>query len=97
MADKLGITSSYLSAIENGKRDVPKDFVQKISSLYNLTEEEKARLQKAYEKTLNIVVIDVKDIDDTKRELALKFARSFSSFDDETSKKYLNFLNQEAR
>ncbi|KHF28295.1 Helix-turn-helix domain protein [Anoxybacillus sp. BCO1] len=29
MADKLGVTSSYLSAVENGKRNVPQDWVEK--------------------------------------------------------------------
>ncbi|MDR2654010.1 MAG: helix-turn-helix transcriptional regulator [Mycoplasmataceae bacterium] len=38
MARKLGISSAYLSAIENGKREIPSDFVAKLTKLYSLDE-----------------------------------------------------------
>ena len=30
MANKLGVTVSYLSAVENGKRDIPDEWLDKI-------------------------------------------------------------------
>ena len=36
MADKLGIKSSYLSAIESGNREIPPALTELICSKYNL-------------------------------------------------------------
>lgn len=36
MANKLGISVSYLSSIEVGKRNVPEDFIEKIEQIYNV-------------------------------------------------------------
>ena len=37
MAEKLELSSSYLSAIENGKRNVPKNFDAIVFKNYDLT------------------------------------------------------------
>lgn len=36
MANKLGISASYLSAIETGKRKAPKDLIEKIENIYKI-------------------------------------------------------------
>lgn len=48
MAEKIGITGSYLSLIELGKRNIPKDAVSKIIKHYNLTDNQKLELKKLY-------------------------------------------------
>lgn len=40
MADKLGITHSYLSAIGHGKRKIPKDLPAKLIQHYKLSQED---------------------------------------------------------
>lgn len=47
MAQKLGVTSSYLSAVEHGKRRVPIVWIDKIAGYYKLTEQQLAELNKA--------------------------------------------------
>lgn len=37
MANKLGISASYLSAIETGKRKTPDNFVSNIEKIYKIT------------------------------------------------------------
>src|SRR6185312_3749392 len=44
MARKLGVTPSYLSAIENGKRTIPADWAEEIAKLYKLTPEQMTEL-----------------------------------------------------
>lgn len=39
MADKLSVSSAYLSAIELGKRNIPQDMLYKIANIYNLSED----------------------------------------------------------
>ncbi len=47
MASRLDISSSYLSMIERGKRDIPDDFTDKIAETYGLTLEERFALIEA--------------------------------------------------
>ena len=95
MADKLKVTSSYLSAIENGKRTVPANFVGEIISLYELSEKRQEDLRLSYDNTLKTVSLDLDGKKFAKRELALKFARSFEDMSDEKAKKLLSFIDRE--
>mgnify|MGYP003401380439 CR=1 FL=1 len=36
MSEKLGMSTSYLSSIENGKRNVPVEVLPKLSKIFNL-------------------------------------------------------------
>lgn len=92
MAEKLNMTSSYLSAIECGKRNIPSDLISKIVSTYDLTEVEQEILSKAYDKSLNSVEIKLNTNNEFKRDLALQFARKFDDIDDELAIQMLRFL-----
>ncbi len=92
MADRLKVTSSYLSAIENGKRTVPEDYVQKIASLYGLSQERQDDLKRAYDNSLKAVSLKLDGVKFTKRELALKFARSFESMSDTKAEELLGYI-----
>lgn len=48
MANKLGVTVSYLSAVENGKRDIPDEWLDKIINDYNLSKNEIINLKTLY-------------------------------------------------
>ncbi|MEW9124114.1 MAG: helix-turn-helix transcriptional regulator, partial [Thermotaleaceae bacterium] len=61
MATTLGVTSSYLSAVENGKRNVPQDWVKKITDLYSLSPEESNELDQAVQSSQNVIKIDFED------------------------------------
>ena len=93
MAGKLGITSAYLSAIECGKRNIPDDFIDKITTIYELNNEEKAKLEDNAAIANHKVLIDFNYVSDSKRKLVLKFARSFDDIDDRTAKKITALLN----
>jgi transcriptional regulator with XRE-family HTH domain len=47
MAGKLYMTSSYLSAIELGKRPIPDYFCKQIADIYGMTAEQKTRMMHA--------------------------------------------------
>ena len=79
MADKLGVTVAYLSAVENGKREVSDQWIDVLAEKYFLDPSEKKELQNyAYENKDNIK-IDLSGIEKEEREMALAFARSFKS------------------
>ena len=50
MAEKLGVTVSYLSAVENGKRNIPDNWIEMIASEYYLSDEDVRNLQKIFER-----------------------------------------------
>jgi transcriptional regulator with XRE-family HTH domain len=83
MADKLGVTSSFLSAVENGKRKMPGGWSAKICSLYQLTEAQISDFNKAIAQTEQTVKLNLEDVSVGKRELVVSFARKLSDMDDE--------------
>ncbi len=44
MAKDIGVSYTYISLVENGKRLVPFDWVDRIAEVYDLTESEKKKL-----------------------------------------------------
>lgn len=93
MAEKINMTSSYLSAIECGKRNIPTDLIQKLTSIYNLSEKEQQELSKARDQSLKSIEIELSANNICKRDLALQFARKFDDMDDELAIQILKFLN----
>ncbi len=83
MASKLGVTASYLSAVETGKRQIPDEWVARISSLYNLSPSEKTALQKAADSSAQTVKFSLDGMTDRRRQTAVLFAREFSDLDDQ--------------
>ena len=84
MAEKLGCTASYLSAVEIGKRPVPADWAKIIANSYALSSDEARKLEKAAMMDVKTVKIDISGYMEDKREAALIFARKFKDLDDET-------------
>lgn len=75
MAELLDVSSSYLSAVENGKRNIPNDWYEKISEIYHLNEEKRNELFAAI-KSQDLQFNDVIDSDDyTTKQMLISFAR----------------------
>ena len=88
------VSASYISAVELGKRPVPKEWYDLISKHYNLTEEEKCELKQAMDESVNNIKIDLTDTFSKKRELAIAFQRSFDNVDDDLAQKILKMLKE---
>lgn len=83
MADKLGVTVSFLSAVENGKKRMPTAWNMRICTLYSLDEQQQADFSAAVAETENALVLDFSGVSFRNRELAVSFARKFAEFDEE--------------
>lgn len=94
MADKLEMTSSYLSAIECGKRNIPSDFIEKLASLYELDESQIAELNSAKDESLSSIEICIEGKNASQRDLALQFARKFNDIDEDFAKQMLSLLKK---
>lgn len=89
MADKLGVSSAYLSAVETGKRRIPQDWVSKIASIYSLSCEEQADLQSAADNSVFDVTISLVNASEQKRNAVLSFARALDGLNDEDLKRIM--------
>lgn len=69
MARKLNMSPSYLSTIENGKRNIPIDIDKLLIEAYNLSEKDKEKLRKAMAESSDTVKIDLTDLADKKRQM----------------------------
>ena len=83
MAEKLGVTVSYLSAVETGKRETPKAWVEIIISKYGLDKESAEALKRAYEMSKKTSKIDIGDESQERKTLAISFARELKNLDNE--------------
>ena len=93
MAEKLEVSSAFLSAVENGKKKMPVLWEEKLSSLYHLSNQQLNDFQKAIADTNNTIELNLENVSSQNRDLALLFARHFDSIDDETSKRIIDILN----
>jgi len=94
MAKVLGTSLPFLSAVENGKKNVPGDWIEKLTRHYQLSNEEQRDLQEAVEESRTQYKVSTKTAGMTQRRAAMQFARSFDSMDDETALKILELLSK---
>ncbi|MBO7615177.1 MAG: helix-turn-helix transcriptional regulator [Bacilli bacterium] len=76
MAAKLDISATYLSAIENNKRNIPADFLDKFMEVYNVDEDTKKKLEKAILLSSSNLKVDVTNASVAKKELLYSIANS---------------------
>lgn len=82
MAEKLEVTVSFLSAVENGKKHMPGSWNEKICNLYDLSEKQKCEFTAAIAETENAIEMNLVSANSARRELAVSFARRFNNIDD---------------
>jgi len=75
MADKFGVTSSYLSAVENGKRAIPEVWEEIILRNYPLDERQQQELHKAVIESIGTINLNMSKTNYTNKEVAFSFAR----------------------
>jgi len=92
MADKLGVTSSYLSSVEIGKRKFPEKWFQLLIEAYNLEGDVIDELQQAINRSKKIIEINIDKMNNQDKDLALMLARKLESLDDKSRNVLLDFL-----
>lgn len=92
MADKLNVTSAYLSSIENGKRNIPNEWLDNISKLYNLSDFERQNLKQAIIETRKEITLRYQESDNEKKEFVLQLARKFDTLSPDEIKKISTIL-----
>ncbi len=82
MAERLGVTAAYLSAVENGKRAIPDSWVEILANEYKLSELEIKELYSLAYENKQEIKLNLRDATEIEAGLALSFARCFKSLSD---------------
>ena len=94
MAEKLNVTVSFLSAVENGKKHMPSTWIRIICNLYNLNEEQQKEFTTAIAETEEAIEMNLVNASIGRRELAVSFARRFNNISDAQVEEILSILSK---
>lgn len=93
MADAIGVTPTYLSALEHGRRGRPNwVFVQRVIHFFNVIWDDAEELQRLADVSHPRVVIDTAGLDPRATLLANRLARRIGELDAATLEKLLKNL-----
>ena len=97
MANQLGVSSAFLSKVENGKGKPPEEWRNILINEYNLNDGEIKELDKVMFEARNQKSIDMSTFRASDRDMMISFARAMESWDEDKKKEVSNWLkrNQE--
>jgi transcriptional regulator with XRE-family HTH domain len=95
MADRLGVTASYLSAVENGKRPIPEAWAEVILAEYHLDERQKEELHNAVVESIKSINLDMSSANHIQKDVAFAFARKVVDLPDEKLQEIRRILGGE--
>lgn len=94
MAEKLGVSPSFLSAVENGKKKMPDSWLDSIINLYDLDQEKQNELMISIEESRTKVEIPLDEFSGSKKRLLLSFARELNGMDESDLEIIKNLLKK---
>lgn len=97
MAKKLHVSPSFLSSVENGRKSPPPEWLDVISSEYELGPTQIVELESAMNSTINQVRLNLCSQPDEKRDMAIAFARRFDAMDSREVAEVMELLNRRNR
>lgn len=95
MARKVGISSSYLSSIENKKRKMNDKLLKKIVDIYALSKDEADQLTVLRNLAAQEINIPLKDMDEEKKETIVKFLSNIDTLSSDDFQKINYMLNSD--
>lgn len=93
MAVKLGVSSAFLSKVENGKKKPPEEWKNILIQEYDLNQKQIKELNQYMFEAQNYDSIDISFMNDNERMMMLSFARKFNNIN---KNKLKEFLEEEA-
>ncbi len=95
MAQKLNMSPSYLSTIENGKRNIPPDMEELLIRSYNLSDVDIEKLRKAMASSCDTVKLNLTELAEKKKQVI--FALTKEDIDEETVDFLCEIINNRKR
>lgn len=93
-AELLSVSVPFVSAVENGKKNVPDEWFDILVRHYNLNEGERNELAQAIEESKTQIKFNLSNAKEFQRRVALQFQRSFNDLDEETANALIELFNK---
>ena len=97
MARKLEVTASYLSAVENGKRNIPTAWLDLLPQIYSLSTQSAEELRQTATAQMKSVKLDLDHANEKRRDVAFAFARQIDELDDKMLEQLKTILIQKEK
>ena len=94
MAERIGISATFLSAMEVGRKAIPIEYAKKIKEIYKLNEDDYARLYDSIIETNQRVNIELEKMNEAQKEVSIVFARRIENADPELIEKLRKVLEE---
>lgn len=94
MSERLGVSSAFLSSIENGKKNISSKIRSRLISEYSLTKSQILKLDEAITLSMDSISINIENVPLEKQKFGVLFARSFEKMDDEQMKKIQDIIKR---
>ncbi|EJK9576511.1 MULTISPECIES: helix-turn-helix domain-containing protein [Citrobacter] len=95
MADALQVTSSYMSALETGKKRISDDIIEQVCAYLELEGPSKQDLIDAAAVSQPSISIDLNGLEERDRMLGVAFARRIGSLSQEKREEMLKLLGED--
>ncbi|MBR0396611.1 MAG: helix-turn-helix domain-containing protein [Clostridiales bacterium] len=92
MANDLGISPAFLSAVENGKKKMPDSWFALVPDTYDLSDSEVNEFKDIAYESFDTVELNIAKASENNKKLAIRFARRFDDIDEKTSEELLEIL-----
>ena len=92
MATQLGVSSAFLSRVENGRAKPPIEWENIIKSNYNLSNDQFLELKQSMEEARNGNVIKIDAFSDDEKNMMFAFARKLDSMDESEKDQWKKML-----
>ena len=83
VANALECSTAFYSSVENSKKPMPENMRTKLIEFYQLNKGQIYELDEAIKLNKQEVHINLADLDDTRKDFVLAFARNFKNLDQE--------------
>lgn len=95
MANRFGVTASYLSAVENGKRAVPEAWEEIILQSYPLDAGQKKELRRTVIDSIASINLNMEKANYASKEVAFAFARKIADLPEDKLQEIKRILGGE--
>lgn len=94
MAKNIGVSSAFLSKVENGGKRPPSEWQEKLVRLYHLDDQKAKELEECMFEALNHNSIDITGYSDDNRNMLLSFARKLGTMDDDKKSQFRKLMEK---
>ncbi len=95
IAQLLGVTTSFVSAVLTGAKSVPDNWIDALSKHYGLKDAKYDEFYSAYCEDKKNVRIDVENVPLTQKKLALQFQRKLPELDEDEIQSIFDILKED--